>query len=127
MAIIVNKTQFNLTGGPNRDSLFDSAKRAFDKIKIPVTFSSAGGNTYRAIITSIEHEDGSGQSFNLRGFIANPAVKNRDEFHIGFKGYFQCHSRTGWMEVICQYATDNTTVTKPESDDCQAITNRLFC
>ena len=81
-----NETErtFDIVAGPNRDMLFDACKYAYDKtVRIPIDFTVAIGYTmpkhhpgcaYVPMyisdikVASIEHEDGSGESFNLRGY-----------------------------------------------------------
>ncbi len=133
MAIVMIRHTFDVVNGPNRDSLFDSAKRSQDKIKIPVTFVSAQQHKYDAIITSIEHEDGSGHSFNLKGCLADPKLsrENSSRYYIPFEGYFHCrarnNTRAGCLTVAVQYATPNTDITDKEYQQCCKLTQQTYC
>ena len=76
--------EYLIFGGPNRDTLFDACKYAYDKDAVtPIFFGVAEGYTaplsdpgcaYAALemsvtkINGISHEDGSGVSFNIRGY-----------------------------------------------------------
>lgn len=78
------KRRYDIVGGPNKDLLFDACKYAFSEaVKIPVNFAVAIGYTApksnpnrcyirmkiaNIKIVGVEHEDGSGESFNLRGY-----------------------------------------------------------
>jgi hypothetical protein len=75
---------YGITAGPNKDTLFDACKYAYsDTANVTVNFSVALGYTAPKddpgcayipmpiadiIISEIAHEDGSGESFNLRGY-----------------------------------------------------------
>ena len=79
-----NNNTFDILKGPNKDILFDACKYAYNKLAdITVKFTVAAGYTAppedprRAyipmsvtdiVICGIEHEDGSGESFNLHGY-----------------------------------------------------------
>lgn len=73
---------FDVVGGPSKDRIFDSCKHAYDEedqisVKFKVILNTHEGcdmigavQLYMAdtIINKIEHEDGSGHSFNLGGY-----------------------------------------------------------
>lgn len=65
------KRIFNISNGPGRDILFDAFKYAYNnKVEIPASFAIEGNeisSITKLRIQSIEHEDGSGESFNLFG------------------------------------------------------------
>ena len=83
----MNTTQkekyFDIVNGPNRDAIFDACKYAYDENSyVNVRFEIAMGYTMPKSdpscgyipmetdcvkITSVEQEDGSGESFNLKG------------------------------------------------------------
>lgn len=105
---------YEIMNGPSRDTLFDSCKYAYaGNAKVAVDFVVAIGYTMpkghpgRAyipmkltdiVITSIEHEDGSGESFNLRGYcradlIIRAGSTTYSNYH--FRGYYNTKNRTG--------------------------------
>lgn len=112
-----NETErtFDIVAGPNRDMLFDACKYAYDKtVRIPIDFTVAIGYTipkhhpgcaYVPMfvsdikIASIEHEDGSGESFNLKGYCkADPdstvgSAATCKSYN--FKAYYNTKSRSG--------------------------------
>ena len=79
-----NEELYSILNGPNKDALFDACKYAYNEnAQISINFVVMLGHTMplghpgdaiiamaiRHIqITSIEHEDGSGESFNLAGY-----------------------------------------------------------
>ena len=108
-------TIFNIENGPSRDTLFDSCKYAYSEgANVPVEFSVAlrylappddPGSSYVRMdiedirIIEIQHEDGSGHSFNLKGF-CNADTKtisgqpnNLEQYR--FKAYYNSKSRKG--------------------------------
>ena len=80
----MNTNTFDIVKGPNKDILFDACKYAYNKLAdITVKFTVAAGYTTKpddprcayipmtvtdVMICGIEHEDGSGESFNLHGY-----------------------------------------------------------
>lgn len=106
---------FDIVAGPNRDMLFDACKYAYDKmVQIPIDFIVAIGYTmpkhhpgcaYIPMyisdikVVSIEHENGSGESFNLRGFCkADPdsTFGNAETCtSYNFKAYYNTKNRSG--------------------------------
>ena len=113
----MNTRSYDVVGGPSKDTLFDACKYACSKTaKVEVNFSVAIGYTapkndpgccYVPMsiadirITSIEHEDGSGESFNLCGYCkadlnnfggAAAALK-----HYRFKAYYNSKTRRGFI------------------------------
>ena len=112
-----NETErtFDIVAGPNRDMLFDACKYAYDKmVRIPIDFVVAIGYTmpkhhpgcaYVPMyisdikVVGIEHEDGSGESFNLHGYCkADPdsTVGNAKTCtSYNFKAYYNTKSRSG--------------------------------
>ncbi len=102
-----NETEsfFDIVAGPNRDTLFDACKYANDKtIRIPIEFIVVPEH-YSPIyisdikIVSIEHEDGSGVSFNLRGYCKadlGSLVGNAETCtSYKFKAYYNTKNRSG--------------------------------
>lgn len=101
---------YNIVNGPNKDALFDACKYACVKgANIPISFDVAAGYTmpkghpgcaYVIMptsdfkITGIDHEDGSGESFNIRGYA------NKEGIHFHFKGYYNTKRREGTISFF---------------------------
>lgn len=118
-----NKTAsktFNIENGPSKDTLFDACKYAYSEhSNIKVNFSIAAGYTMPLdhpncaylpmelpyfIIQGIQHEDGSGESFNLQGF-CKAKLYNSLEENVGFKpyrfeAYYNSKNRKGTIELF---------------------------
>ena len=58
-----------IKNGPSKMDLFAALAYAYGKQRLSVDFELDDGKVYRVIITEIAHEDGSGESFNLAGYI----------------------------------------------------------
>ena len=102
---------FDIIGGPNKDRLFDSCKYAFDKsAKISADFDVALGTTmppehpgaaYILMgindikVCSIEHEDGSGESFNLAGYCQADLKLGEGYKPYRFSAYYNAKTRRG--------------------------------
>ena len=106
---------FDIVGGPNRDVLFDACKYAYDKnIKFTVNFNVAMGYTmpkndprsaYVALgikdikICGIEHEDGSGESYNLHGYcqadLDSFGISDNTYHPYRFEAYYNTKNREG--------------------------------
>lgn len=82
----VDSITYDIMNGPSADRLFDACRYAYDDAtKIPIDFGIAigysmpkddpgcaivGAHSCDLRIVGIEHEDGSGHSFNIRGYCA---------------------------------------------------------
>ena len=107
---------FSIENGPNKDRLFDSCKYAYDgQVNLPVDFKVAlaytapkddPGCCYVLMpitdvsITSIEHEDGSGDKFNLRGYCEADLEITSGSPHYRsyeFKAFYNSKSRKGYI------------------------------
>ena len=104
---------FAIVGGPNKDMLFDACKYAYSKsTRVGVEFSVVAGYTtpiddpgcaYVLMsisdmkITGIEHEDGSGESFNLIGYcrVSLSPLGNSVLEPYKFNAYYNAKSRKG--------------------------------
>ena len=103
---------FKISSGPNRDTIFDACKYAYDKnVVIPLEFGVTGEyyplpneSTSLTLIVmqnvhvrSVEHEDGSGHSFMLRGWceVITPKASWRTRH---FRAYYNAKNRTGHIE-----------------------------
>ena len=100
---------YQIMNGPSADRLFDALKYAYDKkgANVTIDFDVSEGLTshnkevaaYLKMdaknwhISSITHEDGSGHSFNLAGYVA---IKTSTEYeNYSFSAYYNANSRTG--------------------------------
>lgn len=96
---------YDIVNGPNKDTLFDACKYACIKgANIPLFFDVAAGYTMPKghpgcaniimptsdfKIIGIENEDGSGESFNLHGYVKRSGTQYR------FKAYYNTKRREG--------------------------------
>ena len=105
------KRDYEIVGGPNRDVLFDACKYAYDKyVRFSVSFTVAIGYTMpksdpRAAyvpmevsdfkICGIEHEAGSGESFNLKGYCRAKLDLTSESRTYNFKAWYNTKTREG--------------------------------
>jgi hypothetical protein len=93
--------QLGIQNGPAAHVIFDHVKYAYDDaVMIPVTFTlkqglpQPGGHvmwqTVEPRIIMVGHEDGSGQSLLIEGYLNNKR----------FTGWYNARSREGLMDVI---------------------------
>ncbi len=110
---------FDIVSGPNKDTLFDACKYAYNEsanvpidLRIAVGYTMPEGNPGRAyipmhireiLIVSIEHECGSGESFNIRGYceadldsLGGKAVYQPYQF----KAYYSSKTRKGTISFF---------------------------
>ena len=106
MSIRINKVSVNISGGPNKDALFDSCKYAcHGQSKIPLSFGAYVDGTSvvktlnNVTITAIEHENGSGESFILRGFVKVFVHAFGGEGTYPFEGYYNARTRKGRFSI----------------------------
>ena len=95
----LNEIVVQFCDGPSRDRLIDAFKYAEDdKARVTVEFYTQGGEIVSIVPTMLEHEDGSGQSFNGHGYVTVDTIANHKlyEKHIYF--YFQTASRNGYIK-----------------------------
>ena len=112
-----NKKTYEIVSGPSKDMLFDACKYAYSRIaKVDINFAIAVGYTtppgspgcayipmtIDAIrVCSIEHEDGSGESFNLYGFCkANLSGRMDNLEPYGFEAYYNTKTRKGTISFM---------------------------
>lgn len=115
-----NEKCYDIVAGPNRDALFDACKYASNKnVSFVVKFSIAVGYTapkddsgcaYIPMdikdikILGIDHEDGSGHSFNLHGYcMADPESfgrPNKSYKQYKFKAYYNAKKREGRITLL---------------------------
>ncbi len=107
-----NERTYKIVDGPNRDTLFDSCKYAYDdnanvqvRFSVPIAYTMPKDNPgclYIAMeirnirIASLEHEDGSGASFNIFGYCeADKNVFGKDFKAYRFRAYYNSRTREG--------------------------------
>lgn len=112
---------FDIVAGPNKDRLFDACKYAYDNTtQIPIHFTVANGYTAPkgnpgcayavmfikdVVISSIEHEDGSGENFNLCGYCNVDSVFIKDtptHTSFRFRAYYNTRTRSGYIALSNQ-------------------------
>lgn len=103
---------YEIMNGPSRDTLFDACKYAYaESARVSIDFVVAAGYTMpkghpgRAyipmkltdiVISGIEHENGSGESFNLHGYCrADLQISGTTYSSYYFRGYYNTKNRTG--------------------------------
>lgn len=113
------RRQFEIIDGPNKDALFDACKYAYNSDStIAIDFTVAIGYTMPKShpdcacvpmsitdvrIVGIEHEDGSGESFNLEGYCkADPDSSGRINPTASYKftAYYDARKRRGGITLI---------------------------
>lgn len=107
-----NERFFEILAGPNKDLLFDACKYAYSKIgKVNITFTVAVGYTRPKddptcayipmkiadiLISGIEHEDGSSESFNITGYCKANLEPSGSKFKpYRFEAYYNTMNREG--------------------------------
>lgn len=110
----VESVTHGIVNGPSADRLFNHCRYAYDaKVKIPIHFgiivgyslpennpgcAALGAHSCDLLLTSIEHEDGSGNSFNIGGYCKGFRVGPCDEpEYVGYmvKIYYNSKTRKG--------------------------------
>jgi hypothetical protein len=111
---------FEIVAGPSRDMLFDACKYAYSKhAHVAVDFAVATGYTMPRAnpgcaciqmqisdvkICGIEHEDGSGESFNLHGYckanLGSFGTTKAVRKPYRFKAYYNARTRKGFITFI---------------------------
>lgn len=109
------KETFKIVSGPSKDRLVDAFKYAYDDTtSIPVSFvislRQISENHFVEMcvddfrITSLQHEDGSGRSFNVSGYCSASFVEPQSElhkpimYHCRFKAYYNAATRKGTIK-----------------------------
>ncbi len=89
----------NIKTGPSKFelllALFDSRQVNTRKVE----FRTDADTLYDAVITSVEREDGSGESWNIRGYLSEkkPGAKIPSP-STNFEGYFRTDTRKGSLK-----------------------------
>lgn len=111
----MNTETYQIVNGPGRDTLFDACKYAYSDVKLYANFTVALGYTMppndpsaayipmtlkEVKVIGIEHENGSGHSFNLYGYCkANLSVIGMQEKTpcntYKFMAYYNAKTRKG--------------------------------
>lgn len=110
--IEIKERHYEIVNGPNKDTLFDACKYAYNKtVKFAIDFGVAIGYTmprndpgcayipmdmHDVMIWGIEHEDGSGESFNIHGLCKAVLHRSSDDAKLyKFKAYYNAKTCTG--------------------------------
>ena len=102
----MSTTRFDVVNGPSRETLIDAFKYTFSKTKVTLKFAVALGytsdhslyfpmNIGEIKILGIEHEDGSGESFNLKGTCVANAAEHDPVSPRNFKASYNTRTRKG--------------------------------
>lgn len=111
----IKEKSFNIVNGPSKDSLFDNCKywhnASSNPLKSRVFFAVVVGYSAPASdpgcaamvetvtdvnVQGIEHENGSGYSFNIHGY----ATLDRKAYR--FRAYYNAQSRNGRITLLMQ-------------------------
>ena len=90
---ISSLNRYNIISGPSADRLFDSLKYAYDsraKVRVKFTIKKTGDSCAQkvsVVIGGISHEDNSGSSFNITGYLGNKR----------FEGHYNSNKRGGYL------------------------------
>ncbi len=111
---VIKKIMYDIVGGPNRDVIFDAMKYAYDNLRIPIEFRIAKGysaskddpgsvafllKTQNIQIHTIQHEDGTGYNFNLKGFIDIAFTTGEYYTPCKFEAHYNAKTRKGTITV----------------------------
>lgn len=103
------RKSYRILNGPNTDRLVDAFKYAYDKpfgcllpLEFEVEFDVDTTKTQICPfhVTSIEHEDGSGHSFNIKGSCLIPSLAETDLYKTVYTGYYNASTRKGWVKFF---------------------------
>lgn len=103
----MNTKYFTIIDGPNKDLLFDAVKYAYSQqvrvntnftIKIDPKIANVCSIRKMRRIVGIEHEDGSGECFNLHGYLIVFLLGK--EVECRFQAYYNTRTRKGTFSVI---------------------------
>lgn len=99
----IPENAFKITAGPSVGEVWDSAKYAYAKTKLPVTFTGTRivGRVKREMrlivnITGVTHDDGSGHSFVVRGYHVTAGTKLFDG---AIQFYYNAQTRQGYINL----------------------------
>ena len=109
-----NKETYEISTGPSRDAIIDHFKYLHDKdSNVKIEFfvieglsmpegdpgcAAVGMDVDNWHIHTIQHEDGSGHSFNLEGWCC-PKIKGK-RVYADFKAYYSARTRKGTITFI---------------------------
>lgn len=92
---------YEILSGPNKDALFDACKYAYDKrVKISIPFRLSEVCPTEIRITSIVHDDGSGDYFNLAGYCKVDINEFGVHCFCHFEAFYNTKNRKGRMRFI---------------------------
>lgn len=96
----LNEVVVNLVDGPSRDRLIDAFKYAEDdSTLVPVDFYTKSKEKIPIVPTMLEHEDGSGHSFNGHGYVTVDTIAGHKLYdkHIYFY-FYTASDRHGYIK-----------------------------
>ncbi len=114
-------TYHPIMDGPSIDRLFDACKYAYSISEVKIDFSvrigktiASNGDPGRSLdvlamtsdwkVVAIEHEDGSGESFNLKGYCSlqntDPTSNKPVSSQVSFVAFYQPKTRQGQIKFL---------------------------
>lgn len=111
MSFEVKNVKFEIVNGPSRDMIFDSMKYSYET-RIPLEFEIVKGysgpkddptsaamllNTRDIEVHTIQHEDGTGFKFNLKGYL--DVKDDRGYLPRKFKAFYNAKTRKGTITI----------------------------
>lgn len=112
---------YPIINGPSLDRMFDACKYAYSISEVRIDFSVRIGKTVssesdpsRSLdvlamtsdwkVVAIEHEDGSGESFNLKGYCSlqntDPSSMKQIVSPVSFMAFYQPKTRQGQIKFL---------------------------
>lgn len=89
-----DKYAFSITGGPSKFDLMVSLFEGNPKVRKTVSFKLEGlRREIQVAITGVQQEDGSGESWNIEGWVMG-------EFRANVKAYYSSRSRSGHFRFV---------------------------
>ena len=95
----------NIIGGPDKEMLFVCCQHAYgDSVSITAKFKITGEAAIAQIVDAqicgIEHEDGSGHSFNLRGYCTAKLGSDVVPEPYKFEAYYNTATNDGCLYLV---------------------------
>lgn len=103
----MNTKYFTIIDGPNKDLLFDAVKYAYSQqVRVNTNFTISIDPKLANVcfikkmrrIVGVEHEDGSGDSFNIHGYVL-VCLFGKD-VEARFRAYYNTRTRKGTFSVV---------------------------
>lgn len=102
----IKKVSMDIIGGPDKLALIAALSAAYDKnnpvfpgFKVRLSTQLDRSNFIRLKIIGICHEDGSGQSFLIKGFIAPDQEFVSLRNYSNFEAYYNAQKRSGKISI----------------------------